>query len=74
MAAGTPLSQDPGRRVYDVHEVRVGGVQVSGPVVAHVEYDGRVQAGDPADFPGLDEIRRQPRNMSPDAVPASRTK
>lgn len=72
MTAGTPLPQDAGRRVYDVHEVRVRRVQVPGPVVAHVEYDRRVQAGDPADFARLDEVGRQPGDVSPDAVPAAR--
>lgn len=72
VTAGTPLPQDAGRRVYDVHEVRIRRVQVPGPVVAHVEYDRRVQAGDPADFARLDEVGRQPGDVSPDAVPAAR--
>lgn len=56
VAAGTPLAQDTSRRVYDVHEMRVCRVEISGPIVAHVKYNGRVQTSDPAEFPGLDEI------------------
>lgn len=70
MAAGPPLAQDTGRRVYDVHEMRVRRVQVPGLVVALVEYDRGIQPGDPADFARLDEVRRQTGYVSADAVPA----
>lgn len=70
MAAGAPLAQDPGRRVYDVHEMRVRRVEIPGPVVTHVKYNGRVQTGDPAEFSRLDEVRSQSGDVSSDAVPA----
>lgn len=71
MTTGTPLAQNSGRCVYDVHKVRVRRIQVPGPVVVHVKYDGRVQAGDPADFSRLDEVGRQTSDVRPDAVPAT---
>lgn len=37
VTAGAPLTQDSGRRVYDVHEMRVRGVEVSGPVVGRIK-------------------------------------
>lgn len=69
MSAGAPLAEDAGRRVYDVHEMRVRGIEVPGPVVAHIEYDRRVQAGDAAKFTGLDEVRRETGDVRADAVP-----
>lgn len=70
MTAGAPLAQDARRRVYDVHEMRVRGIEIPGSVVAAVEYDRRVQAGDPTDFPRVYEIGRQACDMGADAVPA----
>lgn len=68
VTAGSPLAEHAGRGVYDVHEMRVRRVEVSGPVVAHVKYYRRVQPGDPADLAGLDEIGREAGYVSPDAV------
>lgn len=73
VSAGAPLTQDARRRVYDVHEMSVRGIKVPGSVVAHVEYDCRVQAGDPADFSRVDEVGRQSCDMSTHAVPGVRT-
>jgi len=68
VTAGPPLAEDAGRGVYDVHEMRVRGVEVSGPVVAHVKYDRRVQAGDPTNLTRLDEVGREAGYVSSDAV------
>jgi len=71
VSAGAPLTQNARRRVYDVHEMCIRGIEVPGSVVAHVEYDRRVQAGDPSDFSRVDEVGRQACDVSAHAVPAA---
>jgi len=72
VSAGAPLAEDARRRVYDVHEMSVSGIKIPGSVVAHVEYDCRVQASDPADFSRVDEVGRQACDVSAHAVPEVR--
>lgn len=69
VSARAPLTQYACCRMYDVHEMSVRGIKVPGSVVAHVEYDRWVQAGDSADFSRVDEVRRQPCDVSAHAIP-----
>jgi len=71
VSARAPLTQNARRRVYDVHEMSVRGIEVPRSVVAHVEYDRRIQAGDSADFSRVDEVGRQPCDVSAHAVPVT---